>query len=149
MSNNGDEKPDLVVPDRSLVSIDQARAELEAKKAPRTTGVTGDFVTRKEMVKIVDKIGVGISDAAYAMGQKVFDQITEETVDLLEQQEHILRQEIRALREEVKAEWLAREEARSWSGRVRAFKALVHERLTQLDKNIQQLDDETVVHEHK
>lgn len=89
-------KPDLLVPDRSIVSLEQAKRELLEKKEPLGTSSSDGFVTKKEMLKIIDRIGGGISDAAVAVGQKVFDQITDETSGMLAQMEHTLRQEFQA-----------------------------------------------------
>lgn len=135
--------PDLLVPDRSIVSLDEARRELDAKKDRRGTGPGDDFVTRKQMLVIIDKIGDGMGDAAIAVGQKVYDQIAEETQGLLAEMHANIRREI-----------LLEVEARSLRGRARALwrrfvapaqsaPALVVDAVEALDPNVA-----AVVHQH-
>lgn len=88
------------------------------RKARLTHSKRRDFVTgheldqvRADMGDVVEKISAGISTAALAVGQKMYDQFSEETAQLLEEMEQtivdrVMRQvEERSLRGRVRRLW--------------------------------------------
>jgi hypothetical protein len=103
---------DLLVPDRSIVSIDEAKRELSEKK--RTTGTMDDWVSRRDMVKIIDKISAGIGEASASVGQQVYDAISEETAQNMEKLEAGVTERV-----------LAAIDARSLRGRIRKRAAIL------------------------
>jgi hypothetical protein len=104
-----DTRDELLVPDRRVVSIEEAKRERQtpANSAP---GSPTAFVTKKEMLVLIGKINVGIGEASLAVGQKVFDQLAEET------EEHLRRMHFQILQEQ-RGEF----ERRSLRGRWRAL----------------------------
>lgn len=101
-------KPDLLVPDRSIVSIDEAKKELAAKQNP--TSSLKNFATREQVLRVVEACEQGIVEAALAVGAKVYDQIGEETAAHLEEMEALILQRV-----------LAEVEARTLAGRAKAL----------------------------
>lgn len=86
----------LVVRDKRIVSVDEAKAEAAAEPTyidGKRARPPGDFmqglVTRQEMMD-------HLAEAAMAMGQKMYNQFGDETQEYLQEMETALREEIRA-----------------------------------------------------
>jgi hypothetical protein len=121
----------LVVPDKRIVSIDEAREERENRKKPRGVDSKYDllsrveaaetYVPKEDMVRLVKKMNTGIADAALDVGQKIYDQIADETDARLQAHAHVLMQMVH---KEI--------ESRTFRGRVRAFFARWRDYLIEL-----------------
>lgn len=79
-----------------IVSPDEAKAEDQLEPRRRKANPSdklSDYVTRREMID-------GCANAALAVGQKMFDQMTEETSANLERMEHVITQRVLKLIEQ-------------------------------------------------
>ena len=119
------DRPDLVVPDKGIVSVDEAQAE---RRRPRPPGdFMKSYVSREEMLEDMAKV-------ALAIGQKVYDQIAGESQVFLQEMETALRAE---LHRELEARSL-RGRLRAWWQRVTCMPkpALVVDAVDALDPNV-------------
>jgi hypothetical protein len=87
------ERPNLLVPDDRIVSIDEARTEQERKRRP--PGKDGDFITRREYTNEIAKtvadlneqLARGIAGGLLATGQRMYSQWSAESGAFLEAME--------------------------------------------------------------
>jgi hypothetical protein len=147
MSDNG-KKPDLLVPDHSIVSIDQAKQEAASKKSGgKGGGAASNFVSQQQFMNALDGIQAGIAKGVLAVGEKMYEQASEE---LAENFEDLERRMIVLVHREMEARSL-RGRARAWWQRVVSHPAprLVPDvdPVDALDPNVAAAADD-VVHTH-
>jgi hypothetical protein len=114
---------DLLVPDKRIVSIDEAKSE---QKARPTHGTKSDFVTRKwadaRFAEIEEQWKAAAAAGVVAMGDKMYQQASEELAENFEDMQAALLQNLDAKFARIYAEI---EERFTWKGRWRRFKAWV------------------------
>lgn len=107
---------DIILSDGKIVDLEEARQAAEASKAARTPGNLNDFVTRREMLQILDKVITGVGDASAAVGEQVYEAVAEET------QKHL-----QEMHTEILNHVGAKFERRTFRGRLRALRGYLIE----------------------
>lgn len=134
MADDNGKKPDLLVPDHSIVSIEQAKQEAQRKKGGKGGGTASNFVSQQQLLDILDGIQAGIAQGVLAVGEKMYEQASGE---LAENFEDLERRMVALVHRELEARSL-RGRARAWWRRVAGHPApaLVVDAVEALDPNI-------------
>lgn len=105
-------KPDLLVPDTRIVSIEEAKKEITAKKqGGKGGGTASNFVSQQQFLDVVEGIQAGISMGILAVGEKMYEQASGELAENFEDQERrmiaLIHREFerRSLRGRARALW--------------------------------------------